>query len=157
MLLMRRLFNASANGFGSIEPKSWRAGSNEIRTDEPAVWRRGVACKLASGFLRSHALAANMARSENDSAQLAARVEQIVASTPILDVHTHLYDPAFGNLLLWGIDDLLVYHYLVAEAFRYFDLPYERFRSLSKAEQGDLTSNALFIQHPPVSEACCGA
>src|SRR5207245_5955109 len=108
MLLMRRLFNASANGFGSIEPKSWRGRSNEIRTDEPAVWRRGLPCKLASGFSPSHALTANMARSENDSAQLVARVEQIVASTPILDVHTHLYDPAFGNLLLWGIDDLLV-------------------------------------------------
>jgi len=97
-----------------------------------------------------------MARSENDSAQLAERVEQIVASTPILDVHTHLYDPAFGQLLLWGIDDLLVYHYLVAEAFRYFDLPYEKFRSLSKAEQAERIWQALFIEHSPVSEACRG-
>jgi hypothetical protein len=97
-----------------------------------------------------------MARSENDSAQLAARVEQIVASTPILDVHTHLYDPAFGELLLWGIDDLLVYHYLVAEAFRYFDLPHEKFRSLSKAEQAGRIWQALFIEHSPVSEACRG-
>src|SRR5258708_5057 len=127
-----------------------------IRTAEPAVRRRGVACKLASVFPQSHALAANMARSENESAQLAARVEQIVASTPILDVHTHLYDPAFGNLLLWGIDDLLVYHYLVAEAFRHFDLPYEKFRSLSKAEQAGRIWQALFIEHSPVSEACRG-
>ncbi len=97
-----------------------------------------------------------MARSENVSAQLAARVEPIVASTPIRDVHTHLYDPAFGNLLLWGIDDLLVYHYLVAEAFRYFDLPYEKFRSLSKAEQAGRIWQALFIEHSPVSEACRG-
>jgi len=97
-----------------------------------------------------------MARSENESAQLAARVEQIVASSPILDVHTHLYDPAFGELLLWGIDDLLVYHYLVAEAFRYFDLPYEKFRSLSKAEQAGRIWQALFIEHSPVSEACRG-
>ena len=87
---------------------------------------------------------------------LAAQVEKIVASTPIRDIHTHLYDPAFGELLLWGIDDLLVYHYLVAEAFRYFDLPYEKFWSLSKTQQADLIWDALFIQHSPMSEACRG-
>ncbi|MBT3911732.1 MAG: glucuronate isomerase, partial [Verrucomicrobia bacterium] len=43
----------------------------------------------------------------------------------VYDIHTHLYDPAFGELLLWGIDDQLVYHYLVAEAFRHFDIGYE--------------------------------
>src|SRR5437762_3487649 len=48
-------------------------------------------------------------------ASLAAQIEEIVARTPITDIHTHLYDPAFGELLQWGIDDLLVYHYLVAE------------------------------------------
>ena len=46
-------------------------------------------------------------------------------TTPVYDIHTHLYAPAFGDLLLWGIDDLLVYHYLVAEGFRHWDLPYE--------------------------------
>ena len=59
---------------------------------------------------------------------LVAQVEKIAAATPIFDVHTHLYDPSFGELLLWGIDDLLVYHYLVAEAFRYLDVPYEKDR-----------------------------
>ena len=49
---------------------------------------------------------------------LASKVEQVIAQTPVDDIHTHLYDPAFGELLLWGIDDLLVYHYLVAEGFR---------------------------------------
>ena len=39
-----------------------------------------------------------------------------VRETSVYDIHTHLYDPAFGELLLWGIDDQLVYHYLVAEA-----------------------------------------
>ena len=56
-------------------------------------------------------------------AQLARQVEAVVAATPVSDIHTHLYDPAFGELLLWGIDDLLVYHYLVAEAFRHLDMP----------------------------------
>lgn len=89
-------------------------------------------------------------------AALRREVPKVVASTPIIDIHTHLYDPAFGDLLLWGIDDLLVYHYLVAEGFRYFDLPYESFWSLSKSEQAELVWNALFIEHSPVSEACRG-
>src|SRR5438552_1136559 len=87
---------------------------------------------------------------------LARRVEKIVASTPVFDIHTHLYDPAFKDLLLWGIDALLVYHYLVAEAFRYFDVPYERFWALPRTRQAELIWNALFVQHSPVSEACRG-
>jgi len=91
-----------------------------------------------------------------DHSQLAARVEAALASTPIHDIHTHLYDPAFGELLLWGIDDLLVYHYLVAEAFRHLDVPYEKFWALSKTRQADLIWDALFIQNSPVSESCRG-
>lgn len=87
---------------------------------------------------------------------LAAQVEKIVQSTPIIDVHTHLYDPAFGKLLLWGIDDLLVYHYLVAESFRYFDIPYEDFWGLSKIDQASMIWDALFIKHSPISESCRG-
>lgn len=88
--------------------------------------------------------------------QIAERVERIVASTPITDIHTHLFDPAFGDLLLWGIDDLLVYHYLVAEAFRYFDMPFDRFWSLPKSRQAELIWDALFLRHSPVSESCRG-
>ena len=66
---------------------------------------------------------------------MVAQVEKIVQSTPIIDIHTHLYDPAFEKLLLWGLDDLLVYHYLVAEGFRYFDMPYQDFWALSKTDQ----------------------
>ncbi len=96
---------------------------------------------------------ANGNRSQPD---LAARVERIVASTPITDIHTHLYDPAFGELLLWGVDDLLVYHYLVAEAFRYLDVPYEKFWALTKTQQADLIWEKLFLQNSPLSEACRG-
>jgi hypothetical protein len=88
--------------------------------------------------------------------RLAKVVEKAVASTPVYDIHTHLYDAAFGELLLWGIDDLLVYHYLVAETFRYSDLPYEKFWSLSKTEQAEAIWNALFLEHSPISEACRG-
>jgi len=87
---------------------------------------------------------------------IAAQVEKAVTNTQVFDIHTHLYDPAFGGLLLWGLDDLLTYHYLVAEAFRYFDMPYDKFWALSKTRQADLIWDALFVQHSPVSEACRG-
>ncbi len=83
-------------------------------------------------------------------------MREAVDRTPVFDIHTHLYDAAFGDLLLWGIDDLLVYHYLVAEAYRYFDMPYETFWALSKARQAEFIWDGLFIQHSPVSEACRG-
>src|SRR5712671_6370511 len=89
-------------------------------------------------------------------ASLAKQIEELVDSTPVEDIHTHLYDPAFKELLLWGIDDLLVYHYLVAEVLRYSDLPYDKFWALSKTEQAGLIWDELFIQHSPISEACRG-
>src|SRR5215471_9022950 len=93
---------------------------------------------------------------ETSRIPFAKQIEAIVASTSIVDIHTHLYDPAFKDLLLWGIDDLLVYHYLVAEAFRFLDIPYEEFWSLSKTAQADLIWDSLFLRHSPVSEACRG-
>src|SRR5262245_45532107 len=87
---------------------------------------------------------------------LTAQIEDLVATTPVTDIHTHLYDPAFGELLLWGIDDLLTYHYLIAEVFRYLDIPYEKYWSMSKMAQADLIWDKLFLQNSPISEACRG-
>ena len=94
--------------------------------------------------------------SDPSRAKLAERVHSIVNDTPVFDIHTHLYDPAFGSLLLYGIDDLLTYHYLVAEVFRYTDVSYEAFWKLSKAEQADEIWKRLFLEHTPISEACRG-
>lgn len=88
--------------------------------------------------------------------KLAQRVQRIVAATPVDDIHTHLYDPAFGELLLWGIDDLLTYHYLVAEVFRYLDLSYDAFWKLTKTAQAEIIWKQLFLEHSPLSEACRG-
>ena len=93
---------------------------------------------------------------QQEDSILGSRVEKIVAETEIFDIHTHLYDPAFGELLLWGIDDLLNYHYLIAESFRYFDFPYEKFWAMPKAEQANRIWDALFVQNSPISEACRG-
>jgi hypothetical protein len=38
-------------------------------------------------------------------------------------VHTHLFPDTHGELMLWGIDELLTYHYLVAEYFQTGKLP----------------------------------
>ena len=83
-------------------------------------------------------------------------VAEVVQKTPVFDIHTHLYDPAFGGLLLWGIDELLIYHYLVAESLRWMDLPYNKFWSATRDEQADAIWEALFLKHSPVSEACRG-
>ena len=87
---------------------------------------------------------------------LARTIAQIVASTAVDDIHTHLYHPEFGELLLWGIDDLLVYHYLVAESFRFTSIAYDQFWKLSKTEQANLIWDELFLKHSPISEACRG-
>ncbi len=83
-------------------------------------------------------------------------VDRVVQATPVTDIHTHLYDPAMGGLLLWGIDELLLYHYLVAEAFRQTDWSYERFWAAPRTEQADLIWRSLFLEHSPISEACRG-
>ena len=104
---------------------------------------------------------------------LARHVTEAVQSTPVVDLHTHLYTPAFGTplagagdapadpkgLLLWGIDEILTYHYLVAEVFRVVPpskLPYEQFWKMSKTDQADHIWKNLFIERSPVSEACRG-
>jgi hypothetical protein len=72
-----------------------------------------------------------------DLTELRSAIDQIVRETPVTDVHTHLYPPTFGKLLLWGIDDLITNHYLVAETFRWTDLPYADFWKLDKEAQAD--------------------
>lgn len=91
-----------------------------------------------------------------DEAQCRDLVCRAVDETPVLDIHTHIYAPRFGPLLLWGIDELLTYHYVVAELFRVAPLPYERFWAMPKSEQADYIWKHLFLERSPVSEACRG-
>ncbi len=89
-------------------------------------------------------------------AGLKKAVDRALRKTPITDIHTHLYTPSFGDLLLRGIDELLTYHYLVAESFHWLEMPFEDFWKLSKREQADLIWKTLFVEHSPYSEACRG-
>jgi len=85
-----------------------------------------------------------------------AVVEKLINSTECVDMHTHLYPPAFGNLGLWGIDELLTYHYLEAEFFRFSDMKPEQYFSLSKKAKADAIWRALFVENTPLSEATRG-
>lgn len=94
----------------------------------------------------------------NDKEKLISTVRQAARDVTISDIHTHLFWPSHGDLLLWGVDELLTYHYLVAELFTVAgrDLTYEKFWAMSKSEQADLIWRTVFIEHGALSEAARG-
>ncbi len=83
-------------------------------------------------------------------------VSRAVEETSVLDIHTHTYPPSFGGLLLWGVDELVTYHYLIAETMRAVPLAPEDFLRMPKEAQADRIWDALFVRHSPISEACRG-
>lgn len=87
---------------------------------------------------------------------LQQKVYKIVENATIFDIHTHLFAPQFGNLNLWGIDELLNYHYLIAEMFRYSSIKTEAFWQMNKQAQADLIWRTLFVENTPISEATRG-
>ncbi|HJY28919.1 MAG TPA: hypothetical protein VJ306_12920 [Pyrinomonadaceae bacterium] len=88
--------------------------------------------------------------------ELRAQVELIVNSTPVTDVHTHLFPPEFNTFCLSGIDELLTYHYLTAETFRSAPVSYDDFWRMPKTDQADLVWQTLFVDNIPTSEAARG-
>src|SRR3979490_3401083 len=85
-----------------------------------------------------------------------AAVEDVLANTAFIDIHTHLFAPGFGSLGLWGIDELLTYHYLEAELFRFAPIRPEQYWALNKQQRADLVWKTLFVENSPVSEATRG-
>ena len=83
-------------------------------------------------------------------------VSDFLEATPAVDIHTHLFAPQFGELGLWGIDNLLTYHYLIAELFRNSDVSPAAFFNLERRSQADLIWETLFVRNTPLSEACRG-
>src|SRR6478735_7204535 len=104
--------------------------------------------------------------------QIASIVTETLRKQPIVDMHTHTYPPSFGTpvanktgqvdkkgLLLWGVDELLTYHYLVAEVYRIVPaskLPYEQFWRMTTRQKADHIWKNLFVERAPISEACRG-
>jgi len=107
-----------------------------------------------------------------DRTQIRRVVESVLAKQPVLDMHTHVYPASFGTpvpnatgktdpagLLLWGVDELVTYHYLIAEVYRVVTpdkLPYEAYWRMTKTEQADHIWKHLFVERTPISEACRG-
>src|SRR5438067_13940661 len=104
--------------------------------------------------------------------QLRQVVHDTLDAQQIVDMHTHVYTPAFGTpvanatgkadpagLMLWGVDELVTYHYLIAEVYRVATpdrFPYEKYWAMTKTEQADHIWKHLFVERTPVSEACRG-
>ena len=64
--------------------------------------------------------------------------------------------PSLGSLGLWGIDDLVTYHYLEAEVFRSSNLTPEQYWAMSTTGKADVIWKALFVDNAPISEATRG-
>jgi hypothetical protein len=71
-------------------------------------------------------------------------------------MHTHLFMPSLGALGLWGIDELITYHYLEAELFRSSSMTPDEYFTLSKTGKAEVIWRALFVENAPVSEATRG-
>lgn len=91
-------------------------------------------------------------------ADLKNAVREAVAKTAAIDLHTHLFPGQHSSLLLWGIDELLTYHYLVSEMFMVApaEVTHESFFALPKSQQADLVWKHLFLERSPLSEAQLG-
>ena len=99
---------------------------------------------------------ANVSELLTDPEELRAEVEIVVNSTAVIDAHTHLFPPEFDQFSLFGIDELLSYHYLTAETFRSARIAHEQFWAMSKKERADLVWQTLFVDNTPTSEAAQG-
>jgi hypothetical protein len=90
--------------------------------------------------------------------EIPAVVCSAVHDVEVVDLHTHLFPPSHEELMLWGIDEMLTYHYLVSEFFMVapMSISYEEFFAKPKAEQADLVWEHLFVKRLPVSEAQIG-
>ena len=91
-----------------------------------------------------------------ETSALRQEIEKVVNTTPVSDIHTHVFPPEFGAMSLSGIDDLLTYHYMIAETFRSTDVSHACFWKMNNAERADLVWKTLFVDNTPLSEAARG-
>ena len=90
------------------------------------------------------------------SNNLEAVLLESLRNVDIVDMHTHLFPPGFSRLYLSGFDELLTYHYLVAEFCRVSKAAPEAFWHLEKDVQAEMIWNQLFHNNTPISEAAMG-
>jgi hypothetical protein len=125
--------------------------------DVAALYQRLIsgkqtALETLNDILRNHETSEYLASPQ----EVAAYVREAVATVEIIDVHTHLFPPSHGKLMLWGVNELLTYHYLVAEYLQTAPIEVEELNSFSKEKQASVIWQALFVDRSPMSEACRG-
>jgi len=91
-----------------------------------------------------------------DPTQIHSVVKEVLDTTAVIDMHTHLFVPSFGAIGLWGIDDLVTYHYLEAELFRSSLITPRQYWAMPKREKADAIWRTLFVENTPISEATRG-
>ena len=87
---------------------------------------------------------------------LSNKLSNIIDSTTIFDMHTHLFPPSHKNFFLSGFKNLLNYHYLIAELLTATNIDASTFYSYNFEKKASLICNELFEKRTPVSEACTG-
>jgi len=111
---------------------------------------------MEASFTRSAPRAQSAPADLIQADQLFSTVEDVLSSTSFIDMHTHLFSPALGKLGLWGIDELITYHYLEAEFFRHSGMSPEQYWALTRLQQADHIWRTLFVENTPISEATRG-
>ena len=90
------------------------------------------------------------------SDNISNKLLNIINSTPIFDLHTHLFPPKHEGFFLLGFKNLLNYHYLIAELLTATNIDASTFYSYNDEKKASLIWNELFEKRTPVSEACSG-
>ena len=87
---------------------------------------------------------------------LSNKLLNIINTTAIFDLHTHLFPPNHDNFFLSGFKYLLSYHYLIAELLTATDIDASTFYSYNNEKKSSIIWKELFEKRTPVSEACAG-
>ena len=90
-----------------------------------------------------------------DSESIDGIVTEVIESSLIFDLHTHLF-PYGTEQCLSGIDELLTYHYLTVEAMGRSSVDPKTFLMMNKLEQARFVWDVLFRENTPISEASRG-
>ncbi len=84
-------------------------------------------------------------------------IKKEIEKLQVIDLHTHLFPKEFNNLFLFGIDNLLTYHYLISELFIIWkEYPPKEFYKFTKKKQAEIIWDQLFVLRTPISEATKG-
>ena len=88
--------------------------------------------------------------------ELSDTLAKAINNSKIFDIHTHLFPSSFKSYALFGLVNLLNYHYLIAELLTNVNISADKFYSLDEKNKAKLIWEELFQNRTPISEACKG-